>query len=191
MLTKARSKAAKRARRRGRPRLPAKPGDREPNGCLTRRKNGAEARVMDVALNQRIRQLRLDGDRSEILEQAKDPRRGYVLGLMLLDGVVDEVQHDAGLRYARDMSRWFALCVGRFPSVRAQNLVFVPGRAAEREDHVEAALHARRTVAALHGILRAQGRRHRPPGGVDRPLGVPARHAGVQELARASADSLA
>jgi hypothetical protein len=152
MLPTARSKAQKRARKRGRPRLPANPGDREPNGCKTRRKNGSEARAMDVALNARIRHLGL-----ACAEQARDPRCGYVLGRMLLRGDISEAQHGAGLRYAEDMSAWFGLCVGRFPSIRAQDLFAVHGVVSETEAQARMAICARNTMLALTGALRAAG----------------------------------
>jgi hypothetical protein len=91
---------------------------------LTRRKNGVESRIMDVAVNARIRRLGLTD-----VEAAKDPRRGYVLGRLWLAGTISEVQHEAGLRYALDLSRWFWLCLDRFPSVRAQDSGGCPARA--------------------------------------------------------------
>lgn len=60
-------------------------------------------------------------------EQALDPRRGYVLGLMLLDGTLTKDQHDAGIRYAEEQSLYLGLTGTPFPSPRAQNLFAVRG----------------------------------------------------------------
>jgi hypothetical protein len=151
LRARSRSRSAKLKKKRGRPRLPANGHDREPNGQLCRRKNGVESRVMDTCLNARIRHLGLID-----IEAAKDPRRGYVLGRLLLADQVNEPQHEAGLRYAADLARWFALCVGRFPSVRAQNLFSCPGRPPSAKGRPRRP-PARRSVGALHTALRAAG----------------------------------
>jgi hypothetical protein len=105
---------------------------------------------MNVMVNARIRHFGLVD-----AEQAKDPRRGYTLGLLLLDGRISEAQHDAGLQYGEDMSRWFGLCVGQFPSIHAQNLFAVAGVADESDSQVDAAIHARATMLALKQVLYA------------------------------------
>jgi hypothetical protein len=154
--TKARSKAARRASRRGRPRLPA--NNREPNGKPSRRKNAYEGRIMDVAINRRIRQQGILGSSDEPLEkQAADPRRGYVLGILLLGDRIRQAQHDAGLRYGADMSRFYKLNGIAFPSVRAQNLFSVHGEAGEENarqalDAAAAYKRMRQLRETLHAV---------------------------------------
>jgi hypothetical protein len=111
---------------------------------------------MDVAVETRIRHLSLvDRGSVSAKAQAVDPRRGYLLGRLLLQDSITTTQHEAGLRYAEDVSRYFALVVGKFPSIRAQSLFTVPGRAAERDSHAGSAKVARATYIALRDALGA------------------------------------
>lgn len=152
------SKAAKRALKRGRPRLVANMNDREPNGQLSRRREASEGRAMDVAVQTRIRHLGLVDNKVETAErQAVDPRRGYVLGLLLLDRKITKPQHDAGVRYAEDMARYYGLSGVPFPSVRAQNLFAVRGEAGESDARILAAQAARQTMKSLQKALLATG----------------------------------
>jgi hypothetical protein len=90
-------------------------------------------------------------------QQATDPRRGYTLGLMLLDGTITEEQHEAGIRYAEDMARYYGLTGVPFPSPRAQNLFAVRGEAAESESKAERARKARDRMKELQAVLQRVG----------------------------------
>ena len=143
MTGKAATKAAKLRRKRGRPALPAT--DREPTGRKSRREASqqmhtamTEAEARSVVVDRRIREGQIvpfkakDGRRVTAEEQARDPRRGYTLGLMAIDHTITARQHDAGVRFAEDMARYYGLCSVPFPSARAQNLFAIRG--AEGED---------------------------------------------------------
>lgn len=143
---------------------------REPNGQLSRRIEAVQAReyenekdAMDVAVSTRIRQhnivefRRKDGKIVTAEEQARDPRRGYVLGLLLIDGRITKPQHDAGLRYAEDLARYYGLTGIQFPSPRAQSLFSVPGDAGESEAKIKAAGIARSKAKRLRDVLLATG----------------------------------
>jgi hypothetical protein len=139
--------------------LPANGDDREPNGQLSRRKDAIEGRIMDVAINRRIRHQGIIGSSDEPLEkQAADPRRGYVLGILLLGGRISKAQHDAGISYGKDMSRFYRLSGLPFPSVRAQDLFAVHGQSGgETEEHALAAADARTRMRQLRTALHAIG----------------------------------
>jgi hypothetical protein len=134
---------------------------------------------MDVALNARIRHLGL-----ACAEQARDPRCGYVLGRMLLRGDISEAQHGAGLRYAEDMSAWFGLCVGRFPSIRAQDLFAVHGVVSETEAQARMANLCPKYHARAHGRPAGGWRRQqRPSHRTRRQIRMFAKCGGKSELA--------
>lgn len=165
---KASSKAAKQRAKRGRPRLP--PSDRETNGRHSRRKASQNHRanqdmenIMDAAVTRRIRHDNLvdfkakDGKVVTARQQALDPRRGYVLGLMLLDGTINQRQHDAGVKYAEDMARYYGLTGVQFPSARAQDLFAVRSDGDEPAHKSEAAAAARERMKKLEKILLETG----------------------------------
>jgi len=159
------SKAQKRAQKRGRRPLPAI--DREPNGRASRRHNSirdasleTQKDIMDAAVSTRIRHFNLsdfrakDGRMVTAEEQAKDPRNGYVLGRMLMDHALTEAQHDIGIRYAKDMARYYGLTGVAFPSARAQDLFAARGSSGEDSDSKgDAARKARERVKKLEAIL--------------------------------------
>lgn len=149
---KARSKAQKRARKRGRTPLPST--DREPNGRKSRRqssqdeRNETEERMnIQTAIDTRIRHYGI----SEAA--ANDPRSGYALGRLYLKGFLTSHQFEAGTRYAKDMARYYALTGHAFPSARAQDLFAVRGEAGESESRVDAAKDARLKKIRLHKLL--------------------------------------
>lgn len=92
-----------------------------------------EAEARSVVIDRRIREGQIvpfkakDGRRVTAEEQAADPRRGYTLGLMVLDHTITDRQHDAGVRFAEDMARYYGLTGIKFPSARAQNLFAIRG----------------------------------------------------------------
>lgn len=156
------SKAAKRAQKRGRPILPADLSTREPNGRPSRRKARAtelEQQIKHVAVSRRIRHLGLIDNREETAEkQAEDPRHGYLLGRMLIDKSINEAQHQAGLKYAEDMARYYGLTGVAFPSARAQDLFAVRSTGGEdSQGKAEAARSARDKMVKLRAVLLGTG----------------------------------
>lgn len=88
------------------------------------------------------------------IKQAADPRYGYVLGRMLMDGTVNEVQHEAGIRYAEDCARYYGLTGIPFPSARAQNLFAVHSTSDEvSQSRADRAKDARDKVQKLQALL--------------------------------------
>lgn len=86
-------------------------------------------------------------------EQAKDPRYGYVLGVLYMRGAVTDGQHEAGKRYAEDMARYFGLCGYPFPSARAQNLFAIRGGNGEGPDRTDEAVAAREKAQKLRDVV--------------------------------------
>lgn len=167
---KARTKSARLKQKRGRPPRPDAI-EREPNGKPSRRKdiqkmrqNMTEAEARSVVVDKRIRDGKIipfrgkDGKVVTAEEQAADPRRGYTLGLMLLDGYIQDFHHEAGIRYAEDVSRFLGLKGIPFPSPRAQNLFSVRGHDGEEsESRIEAAQKAQERFDMLRKILLETG----------------------------------
>lgn len=113
---------------------------------------------MDVAINRRIRHFGLAGEGDETPEmQAVNPLRGYVLGLLLLGNRISQVQHEAGILYGEDMSRYYKLKGVPFPSARAQDLFAVRGEAGESVPQIRAARAATKRMLALRAALLAAG----------------------------------
>lgn len=163
---KARTRSAKLKAKRGRPPLAANSNTREPNGQLSRRKASKAARASEleqqikhVAVSRRVRHLGLVDNKEETAEkQAEDPRHGYLLGRMLLDKSITEAQHEAGLKYAEDVARYYGLTGVQFPSARAQNLFAVRSTGGEdSEAKGEAARKARDKAKALQALLLGTG----------------------------------
>ena len=124
------------------------------------------AEIMSVVVSKRIRDgggkivpfRNKEGKIVTIEEQAADPRRGYTLGLMLLDGSIQDFHHEAGIRYAEDVSRFLGLKGIPFPSPRAQNLFSVRGHDGEEsESRIEAAQKAQERFDRLRKILLETG----------------------------------
>ena len=166
---KAKTASQKRKAKRGRPKLPAT--DREKSGrpsrreaSKTQRNEMSQAAIMAPAIERRIRQDNIvpfkekGGKLVTAEEQAKDPRRGYALGLMLLDHSITQRQHDAGVKYAEAMARYYGLTGTPFPSARAQNLFAIRGNEGdEDENKSEAAKKARSKANALRDVLLGVG----------------------------------
>lgn len=153
---KARSKAQKLAVKRGRPKLTASIHTREPNGRLSRRRERKvelEHETISTVAATRMRHYGLTD-----ITKAADPRHGYVLGRMFMDGTINEVQHDAGKRYAEDMARYYGLTGVPFPSARAQDLFAVRSTGGDEDDtRVERARKARERMTALRSRLQNCG----------------------------------
>jgi hypothetical protein len=157
----ARSKAAKLAakRGRGRPTLPPDMEARTANGRRSRRQSNQNARreqleheIISTVAATRVRHLHIVG--KDALEKAIDPRYGYLLGRLRMDGTITEDQYDAGNRYSEDMSRYFGLTGVPFPSAKAQNMFAIRSPdSGEPEGRAEAAKRARAKMVSLRDTL--------------------------------------
>lgn len=160
---KARTKGQKKRAKRGRPCLPA--AGREPTGRRSRRiaDNQQREDPMAVATARRIRQHGIADmrDRSGRLvpanDAARDPRWGYALGVLLMGKDITARQHDAGVKYAEDMARYYRLTGVPFPSARAQDMHRVAADTGEGADRAAAAKAARGQMMALRAVLQAVG----------------------------------
>ncbi len=153
---KFKTKAAKRAARRGRPRRGNV--ERTPSGQISRsakQRETNEDEVMQTVLEQRRRNHGLHP------KQAKRAEAGHVLGRIYLDNQLGEhrkigslahARLEAGNRYAEDVARYFGLTGIPFPSTRAQNLFAVRGH--EGEDNTS---RAAATRAATNRMMELEG----------------------------------
>jgi hypothetical protein len=113
---------------------------------------------MSVAVARRIREHAIDNPGKILtLHQAIDPRRGYALGRLLLDGKLTAQQHDIGFKIGEDMSRYFGLTGVPFPSARAQNLFSVHSDGEDSESRGKAARAARDKMARIRAALLSVG----------------------------------
>lgn len=117
---------------------------------------------MNVAIARRIREYQLtdikkNGKVITAAQQALDPKRGYAIGLLHLDGRITEAQHDIGVKVAEDLARYYGLTGVPFPSARAQNLFAVKGEGEDSESRVEAARRAKAKAARIRDALLATG----------------------------------
>lgn len=148
--------------------LPA--SEREPNGQPSRRKASVNHRrseterdAMDAVVSRRIRHDNIMPKRAkggQIIpaeDQAKDPMRGYVTGRLYLDGRITRRQHDAAVKYAEDMARYYGRTQVPFPSARAQDIFAVRGEGGEADNAGELAKAARARMAKLRDILLGTG----------------------------------
>jgi hypothetical protein len=157
----ARSKAAKLAakRGRGRPTLPPDMEARTGNGRRSRRqsnhderKRQLEQQTISTVAATRVRHLHIVG--KDALEKALDPRYGYLLGRLFMDGTITEDQYDAGCRYSEDMSRYYGLTGVPFPSAKAQNMFAIRSPdSGEPEGRGDAAKRARAKMVSLRDTL--------------------------------------
>lgn len=162
---KAKTAAQKLKAKRGRPALPS--SNIEPNGRKSRRVSSvnkrtlmSEAEARSVVVQKRIRDNNIvafrqkDGKTVTAEERAADPRFGYVLGLMLMDGTINRRQHEAGVNYAQDMARYYGLTGVQFPSARAQDLFRVGGGDGEDStSKADRAVAARSRMVKLRDLL--------------------------------------
>lgn len=85
---------------------------------------------------------------------ALDPRLGYELGRLRVLHSITERQHEAGLRYADDMARYYRLKGIPYPSPRAQDLASNRGGSGEDSDsRATAARKAGERMATLRDHL--------------------------------------
>ncbi|MRX31903.1 hypothetical protein [Aminobacter sp. MDW-2] len=122
-----------------------------------------EQQIKHVAVSRRIRHLglvdkKIEGKMTTAAEQAADPRHGYLLGRMLMDGTINAGQHEAGMKYAEDMARYFGLTGVAFPSARAQDLFAVRSTGGEdSQSKADAARTARHKMVKLREVLLGTG----------------------------------
>jgi hypothetical protein len=103
--------------KRGRPR---KEGDRYPSGDIKRSETEKETRSVAIEARGRVHGIR-----------SEDPRVGYVLGRLFMDGKISKEQLEAGDKYAETMARYYR-CVGiPYPSARAQSIFSIKGHDGE------------------------------------------------------------
>jgi hypothetical protein len=113
---------------------------------------------MNVAIARRIREHAIEHPGKILtMHQALDPKRGYALGLLNLDGKITAQQHDIGLKVAGDMARYYGLTGVPFPSARAQNLFAIRSDGEDSESRGEAARKASAKMASIRATLLAVG----------------------------------
>lgn len=152
---KAKSKAAKRRTRMGRPVLPAT--DREPNGRKSRRiastiRREDDMKAVVIEARQRIYGLsKRDADSQD---------GGSVVGRLYLAGRI-KWHHRAALnRYAEDMARYYRLTGVQAPNPRGLDLNRVRGEPGDTDP--ARARDAANRMMALEGVLGAADRAGRP-----------------------------
>lgn len=87
-------------------------------------------------------------------ERARNPRAGYLLGVMCMDGKITESQLEAGDEFALAIARYYRLTGIAFPSARAQSLFSIKGHDGETTASEAArARDAANRMMALRGVL--------------------------------------
>lgn len=161
----ARSKAAKRKLKQGRPLLPAV--EREPNGRKSRRKSAVmrrthetEAEVKMVVISARMKA----GMAKSIAER---PEAGSVLGRLhiLFPDRISYAHYQAGIRYGEDYCRYYALYGIPYPSARAHDMTRIHGVGSDKP---EAAREATDRITELGKEIRDVDQSGRPVASVMR-----------------------
>lgn len=120
-MTKAKTKAAKRRSKGGRPRI--KDAERYPSGQIKHDWRADDIKATVIEMRQRVHGISQ--------EATESPLAGYLLGRMYLDRSITEVEREAGDRYAEDMASYYGLTGIPHPSPRAQSLFSVAGHDGE------------------------------------------------------------
>lgn len=141
MVSKSQRLKSKRISRAGRPR---KEGvERYPSGDVKRSETQKE--VMSVAIEARGR---VHG------HETNDPRIGYVLGRIRLDGKISDEQLEAGNEFSLAIARYHMATGIAFPSARAQDIFRVQGKEGEvTEEMASRARNAANRMMELRGVL--------------------------------------
>lgn len=136
------------ANKAGRPR---KDGvDRYPSGKI--KPAETERETMSVVIEARKNINGWTGKGAD--ERAKNPRAGYLLGVLFLDMKINEDQLDAGEAYALAMARYYRLSGIPFPSVRAQSLFSIKGHDGETtEEQAIRADDAKERMRKMRSLL--------------------------------------
>jgi hypothetical protein len=135
-------------RKRGRPRK--QNAERYPGGQIKHdyRQAESERDAMGTVLEMRQRQHGLNEN------DAKSALSGFVLGRMRLDKSINEVEFEAGERYAEDMARYYQLVGIPAPTPRAQSLFSVKGHDGDiTEERAAQARQASNRMMELEGVL--------------------------------------
>lgn len=150
---KAATKAVKRARKTGRPRIShaerhacgkIKKAWSQDNKANTERELEKDAMSVAVEARQRIHGV----------EDGKSQLAGYTLGRIFLDGKITEEQRKAGDEFAEAMARYYRLTGVPFPSPRAQAIGGIRGSDGDvSESLANAARRASNTMMRLTGVL--------------------------------------
>lgn len=148
MSSKAEKLRIKRKSQRGRP--PKQDVERYPGGKIKPSETQREAISTVITARKRM-----NGWNDNVPDSmAKDPRAGYVLGVLRLDGKIDDDQLEVGNEYALAICRYHSLTGIPFPSARAQSLFSIKGHdgdvSAERADR---ARNASNLMMRLQGVL--------------------------------------
>lgn len=124
--------------------------DRYPSGKI--KPAETEKETQSVAIQAR---KRVNGWSDKAADtKAKDPRAGYLLGVLFLDGKITEDQLSAGDEYALAIARYHRLTGVPFPSARAQSLFSIKGHEGEvTESMAKRARDATNRMMSLQGIL--------------------------------------
>ena len=141
-------KALSRKRKGGRPRN--QDAERYPGGQIKHdyREDEKERDAMGAVIDMRQRLHGLSP------EDAKTELAGYVLGRMRLDRAINEVELEAGNRYAKDMARYYRLTGITAPSPRAQSLFSIAGHEGEiSPERATQAREASNNMMKLEGVL--------------------------------------
>lgn len=148
MKTRAAKLKSKRASRAGRPRK--ENVERFPSGKIKPSETEKETQSVVVAARKRMNQW--EGKTADA--KAKDPRAGYTLGVLFLDGKITEDQLAAGDEYALAIARYHRLTGVAFPSARAQSLFSIKGHDGEVTESMAArARESTNKMMSLQGVL--------------------------------------
>ena len=141
-------KALSKKRKGGRPRKQG--AERYPGGQIKHdyRRDETERDVLSTVIDMRQRQHSLDE------KDARSALAGFVLGRMRLDKAINEVEFEAGQRYAGDMARYYRLVGIPAPSPRAQSLFSVKGHDGDMtQQQADNARAASNRMMELEGVL--------------------------------------
>lgn len=163
----ARTKAAKRRLKKGRPLLPA--SEREPNGRKSRRKSSVmrrthetEAEIKMVVISARMKA----GLTKSVAER---PEAGSVLGRLhiLFGDKISYAHYLAGIRYGEDYCRYYALSGIPYPTARAHDMTRVHGVGVDKP---EEAKKARERITEIGDEIRKVDQSGRPVASVMRKV---------------------
>jgi hypothetical protein len=141
-------KALSKKRKGGRPRKQG--AERYPGGQIKHdyRRDETERDVLSTVIDMRQRQHGLDE------KDARSALAGFVLGRMRLDKAINEIEFEAGQRYAEDMARYYRLVGIPAPSPRAQSLFSVKGHDGDiTQQQADSARAASNRMMELEGVL--------------------------------------
>jgi hypothetical protein len=148
MASKLQKPRVKRRSNAGRP--PKQDVERYPGGKI--KPSETEREAISTVITAR---KRMNGWNDNVPDSmAKDARAGYVLGVLRLDGKIDDDQLEVGNEYALAISRYHSLTGIPFPSARAQSLFSIKGHDGEvSAARADRARNASNLMMRLQGVL--------------------------------------